>query len=204
MFWFHQHEGKYALTESQGPFLYSRVSTFAECCKFNMPADLALPVQLVATRRRTARPPGEYIWADNDLGPVNGKVTSSPLYQWSHYHPDTSLRFTATDETPRPGSSPSTPSKLNRRPMLARSPTTSCTRSAGPGRSPIRTTGYGNGPNFQFVSTHEMNLQIAIAWYATPYQIPGNPKDQPDSTNPTWCDASSRRATIRRGVILTG
>ena len=32
---------------------------------------------------------------------------------------------------------------------------------------------YGNGPNFQFVSAHAMNLQIP--WYATPDHIPGNP-----------------------------
>ena len=42
MAWFHGVYGKYALTESRGPFLYSRVSTFAECSKIKPPADLLL------------------------------------------------------------------------------------------------------------------------------------------------------------------
>ena len=40
MMWFHHSYGKYALTESSGTFLYSRVSTFAECAKIKPPVKL--------------------------------------------------------------------------------------------------------------------------------------------------------------------
>src|SRR5579859_1547957 len=40
MIWAHSTTGKYALTQSLGPFLYSRVSAFADCSKLHPPADL--------------------------------------------------------------------------------------------------------------------------------------------------------------------
>ena len=54
MVWFHQGTGKYALSESQGSFLYSRVSTFAECSKMNVPALPGLPLR----PDQAAIPPG--------------------------------------------------------------------------------------------------------------------------------------------------
>jgi hypothetical protein len=60
MIWFHHVYGQYAITESQGTFLYGRVSSFAECSKMNPPADLRVLCD--------PRPPGqrqgseEYIW----------------------------------------------------------------------------------------------------------------------------------------------
>jgi hypothetical protein len=196
MFWFHQHEGKYALTESTGPFLYSRVSTFAECSKIKMPVELRF---LCDSNPPQDRPPaGEYIWADNDL-PVNGKVTYTPLYQWSHYHPDTSLRFTATmNADTRQFAERAVEAEPT---AYAGAVTDDILHTFGWTRQPDPNDWYGNGPNFQFVSTHEMNLQIAIAWYASPYHIPGNPIDQPDSTNPTWCDATCQKRDDQARVI---
>ena len=49
MIWFHGTYGKYALTESSGTFLYSRVSTFAECAQDQPARPTCRPC---ATRRR--------------------------------------------------------------------------------------------------------------------------------------------------------
>jgi hypothetical protein len=88
MFWFHQAEGKYSLTESSGTFLYGRVSTFAECAKINPPANLQI---LCDPTPPYLRPPsGEYVWADNELGP-NAKAT--PLWNETQSD-DTGMRFT--------------------------------------------------------------------------------------------------------------
>ena len=77
MFWFHQAEGQYALTDSSGTFLYGRVSTFAECAKINPPANLQI---LCDPTPPNLRPPsGEYIWADNELGPYSN--TTTPLWK---------------------------------------------------------------------------------------------------------------------------
>jgi hypothetical protein len=196
MFWFHQHDGKYALTESAGPFLYSRVSTFAECSKITMPAGLRFLCDPNPPRDRP--PAGEYIWADNDL-PVNGKVTYTPLYQWSHYHPDTSLRFTATMNAK---TRQFAEHAIEAEPAAyARAVTDDILHTFGWTRQPDPNDWYGNGPNFQFVSTHEMNLQIAIAWYASPYYLPGNPPDQPDSRNPTWCGTICQQGDDQARVI---
>ena len=196
MLWFHQHEGKYALTESAGPFLYSRVSTFAECSKITMPVKLRFLCDPNPPRDRP--PAGEYIWADNDL-PRNGKVTYTPLYQWSHYHPDTSLRFTAAMNA---STRQFAEHAIEAEPAAyARAVTDDMLHTFGWTRQPDPNDWYGNGPNFRFVSNREMNLQIAIAWYATPYQIPGNPKYQPDSTSPTWCDASCQQSDNQARVI---
>jgi len=60
---------------------------------------------------------------------------------------------------------------------------------------------YGNGPNFRFVSNHEMNLQIP--WYVTPTQIPGNPTYQLHSTtSETWCDAMCQQGDYQAVVIM--
>jgi hypothetical protein len=194
MFWFHQHEGKYALTESSGAFLYSRVSTFAECSDFNLPADLRF---LCDPNPPQDRPPaGEYIWADNDL-PVNGKVTYTPLYQWSRYHPDTSLRFTATmnAETRQFAEH-----AIEAEPVAyARAVADDTVHTFGWSRQPDPNDWYGNGPNFRFVGTQEMNLQVP--WYATPDHIPGTPRDQPQSNSPTWCDASCQQSDDQARVI---
>ena len=88
MFWFHQTQGQYALTGSSGTFLYGRVSTFAECAKINPPANLRI---LCDPTPPSLRPPsGEYVWADNELGP---NPPTTPLWRATQSD-DTSLRFT--------------------------------------------------------------------------------------------------------------
>jgi hypothetical protein len=62
MLWFHAHTGRYALNEATGTFLYSRVSSFAECSRMNPPADLRV---LCDTRPPSARPGSqEYLWSN--------------------------------------------------------------------------------------------------------------------------------------------
>jgi hypothetical protein len=60
--WFHAHTGQYALNESSGTFLYSRVQSFAECSKMNPPADLRV---LCDPRPPSQRPSSqEYLWSN--------------------------------------------------------------------------------------------------------------------------------------------
>jgi hypothetical protein len=73
MGWFHHTSGKYALTESSGTFLYSRVSTFAECSKMNPAADLRVLCDPTPTYDRP--PSQEYLWADNELWPDQKHLT---------------------------------------------------------------------------------------------------------------------------------
>jgi hypothetical protein len=192
--WFHHTVGKYALSESGG-LLYSRVSTFAQCSKMDVPPLLAYlcdPTQLAD------RPPaGEYIWADNELLP-NGspdRDAYTPLYKV--LGSDTSLRFT-----------PPISSQLMQfaeraiedQPMAyVRAVADDVLHTFAWDRQPDPYDYYGNGPNFQFVSAHEMNLQIP--WYVTPHQIPGNPEYQPHSANPTWCDESCRQGDLQAAQI---
>jgi len=62
MLWFHVHTGKYALNESTGTFLYSRVSSFADCATMNPPADLRV---LCDPRPPSRRPDSqEYLWSN--------------------------------------------------------------------------------------------------------------------------------------------
>ena len=89
MIWFHHTYGNYALTRSSGTFLYSRVSTFAECPKIKPPAKLQI---LCDPTPPNLRPPsGDYIWADNELGRYKSKTT--PLWIETQSD-DTLLRFT--------------------------------------------------------------------------------------------------------------
>jgi len=196
MIWFHGSYGQYALSESGG-FLYSRVSSFAQCSKMNVPPLLAYlcdPTQLVN------RPPaGEYIWADNELplpGQVYGDLT--PLYK--ALGADTSLRFT-----------PEISGQLQQfaeraiedMPMAyARVVIDDTLHTFGWTRQPDPNDYAGNGPNFRYVDTREMNRQVP--WYATPYHIPGNPEYQPHSTtSTTWCDAKCQKSDVQAAVILS-
>jgi hypothetical protein len=62
LLWFHAHTGQYALNESTGTFLYSRVSSFADCSKMNPPADLRV---LCDPRPPSQRPNSqEYLWSN--------------------------------------------------------------------------------------------------------------------------------------------
>lgn len=60
--WFHAHTGQFALNESTGTFLYSRVSSFAECSRMNPPADLrVLCDSNPPDRRKNSQ---EYLWSN--------------------------------------------------------------------------------------------------------------------------------------------
>ncbi|HEY1700931.1 MAG TPA: hypothetical protein VGG75_14570, partial [Trebonia sp.] len=60
--WYHSATGQFALDDG-GPFLYSRVQTFAECSQMNPPANLRV---LCDPRPPADRPDAEdYIWASN-------------------------------------------------------------------------------------------------------------------------------------------
>jgi hypothetical protein len=62
MLWFHAHTGKYALDESTGTFLYSRVSSFSNCAVMKPPANLRV---LCDPRPPSRRPDSqEYLWSN--------------------------------------------------------------------------------------------------------------------------------------------
>jgi hypothetical protein len=195
MAWFHHSIGKYALSESSGSFLYSRVSTFAQCSKMNnLPALLAYLCDPTKLEYRPVA--GEYIWADHELKPYEGRYT--PLYQ--ALGSDTSMRF-----TPDINAQTQQFAKI----AIEDQPLTylhvvidDTLHTFGWSRQPDPDDYYGNGPNFQFVSGHEMNLQIP--WYATPYHIPGNPYTQPPNSNsPTWCNAQCQQGDEQAVLIMT-
>ena len=198
MVWFHQSTGKYALSESSA-FLYSRVSTFAQCSKMtNLPATLAYLCDPTKLKYRPVA--GEYVWADNELYPY--RRVNTPLYL--AFGSDTSIRFTpivsaqtgefaklAIEDQPR---------------AYARVVIDDTLHTFGWNRQPDPFDYYGNGPNFQFVSAHAMNLQIP--WYATPDHIPGNPDTQSGdatqlpSDTPTWCNASCQKGDPQAVLIM--
>jgi hypothetical protein len=74
MIWYHSFYGQYALDGSSGTFLYSRVSSFAECAKIpSLPGNLkALCDPAPLAQRANSQ---EYIWE-----------TDTPLYKYSHGH----------------------------------------------------------------------------------------------------------------------
>ncbi len=60
--WFHAHTGQFALNESTGTFLYSRVQSFADCDRMKPPADLRV---LCDPRAVADRPNSqEYLWSN--------------------------------------------------------------------------------------------------------------------------------------------
>ncbi|HEX8007554.1 MAG TPA: hypothetical protein VF482_14135, partial [Trebonia sp.] len=71
MLWFHAHYGHYTLNEATGTFLYSRVSSFAECSRMNPPVGLRV---LCDPRPPSQRPNSqEYLWSNNTpLGKLTG------------------------------------------------------------------------------------------------------------------------------------
>jgi hypothetical protein len=71
MVWFHAHDGQYALNESTGTYLYSRVQSFAECSVMDPPADLRV---LCDPRPPSQRPNSqEYLWSnDTPLAKLTG------------------------------------------------------------------------------------------------------------------------------------
>ncbi len=194
MFWFHYSYGKYTLTESQGPFLYSRVSTFAECQKMNLSADLRFLCDPHPPQDRPAA--GQYVWADNDL-PVNGQTTYTPLYEYSDKKPDTALRFTPTMNAMT--------QKFAERAIEAqpvaylRVVTKDILHTFGWNRQPDPGGAYenanGNGATFRFVSGPDLTAQIP--WYATPRELNGTPPKD-------YCDANCQQGDPQARQVQQG
>ena len=192
MVWFHQSTGKYALSESSA-FLYSRVSTFAQCSKMsNLPAHVAY---LCDPTKLAYRPvAGEYIWADHELKPYQHRRT--PLYQ--AFGGDTSVRFTPAVSGQ---AQKFAEIAIEDQPLAyARVVIRDVLHTFGWSRQPDPYDYYGNGPNFQFVSAHEMNLQIP--WYTTPTPVPGNPHSRPRLGSPTWCNVKCQEGDPQAVQIM--
>jgi hypothetical protein len=69
--WFHAHYGGYQLTQSSGTFLYSRVSSFADCQKMKPAPDLRVLCDSRPPAQRESSQ--EYLWAnDTPLGALTG------------------------------------------------------------------------------------------------------------------------------------
>ncbi len=159
MIWFHASYGKYALTESNGTFLYGRVSSFAECSTINPPASLRI---LCDPTPPYLRPPaGDYIWADNELGPDRNQTT--PLYNL-YTSTNNALRFTPYTN--------GLAEEFAERAILAqpvdylRVVLKDTLHTFGWNRQPDPQNFAGNGPAFQFVS--QSKLDALIPWWVSP------------------------------------
>jgi hypothetical protein len=186
LIWFHNTYGHYALTESSGSFLYSRVSTFAECSKMNVPGDLSFLCDPVKPWDRPAA--GEYIWADNDL-PYH---TYTPLY--NKLGADTALRFTPAINAQ---AGQFAQRAIEAQPLAyARVVTKDILHTFGWTRQPDPNghEANGNGPTFQFVPGWQLTEQIP--WYAIPVHLSGTPAKH-------YCDASCQRADPQAYQIQT-
>ena len=159
MIWFHTWYGHYALTESSGAFLYSRVSTFAVCSRIDPPARLRFLCDPTPPSLRPVA--GEYIWADNELGPDAGRHT--PLHTFTDSS-DNSLRFgpVINAET----------EAFARDAILAqpadylRVVVDDTVHTFGWNRQPDPNDYAGNGPAFRFVDGP--TLTGLIPWWANP------------------------------------
>jgi hypothetical protein len=167
MVWFHGSYGKYALSESSGAFLYSRVSTFAECSSMKLPASLEF---LCDSTKPEYRPvAAEYIWADYELQPYQN--TRTPVY--TKLGSDTAKRFT-------PGINHDMRDfavhAIEAQPVAyASAVANDILHTFGWFRQPDPNNYYGNGPNFSFVTGAVMNANVP--WYATPVRLPGAPSN---------------------------
>jgi hypothetical protein len=165
MLWFHSKYGQYAITESSGAFLYGRVSTFAECSKLNLPADLRYLCDRTKPQYRPAA--GQYVWSDTELPPYQDRGT--PLYD--KLKNNTTLRFTAPVNSQERQFAEHA---IETQPVdYLRAVTKDILHSFGWNRQPDPGGHYenanGNGPTFRFVSGPELTSQIP--WYATPKEL---------------------------------
>jgi hypothetical protein len=72
--WFHAIWGNFALTNSEGFYLYGRVSSFADCAKIDPPADLRY--LCIKTPIADRAPPGSLVWHLNQVHEVPGGPVS--------------------------------------------------------------------------------------------------------------------------------
>jgi hypothetical protein len=160
--WFHSFEGKYALTEASGDFLYSRVSTFAECKAMDPPASLRV---LCDPTPPSARPPAEdYLWADYEDAPYVDQPT--PLAALTGNNNE--YRFTKKID--------SLTMRFAERAILAqplaylRVVADDTLHTFGWARQPDPHDYTGNGPDFRFVS--QSALDSHIPWWTG--NVPGD------------------------------
>jgi len=185
MIWAHDSTGKYSLTQSLGPFLYSRVSAFSDCPKLDPPADLRFLCDKHPPQQRP--PASQYIWADNDLpDPKTGKTTDTPLYDNPQFSNNIGARFAPQVSAQEKQFAeffiehqPATYLRVVGKDVLH---TFGWNRQPDPGGA--YETANGNGPTFQFVSGPEMTQQIP--WYATPVELPG-------TVSESFCDPACQR-----------
>jgi hypothetical protein len=90
MLWFHAHTGQYALDESNGTFLYSRVSSFSNCAVMNPPANLRV---LCDPRPPSRRPDSqEYLWSNQTpLAYLTG--TTNNIYRFTPQIESLTMKF---------------------------------------------------------------------------------------------------------------
>jgi hypothetical protein len=160
MIWFHGTYGKYALSESSGTFLYSRVSTFADCAKIDPPARLKVLCDPTPTALRPES--GAYVWDDNELPPAQ-RVTL-PLYNLTH-STNTALRFTpyVNGLTGKFAKDAILAQPVDYLRVVARD----TLHTFGWTRSPDPDDNDGNGPAFNFI--YQRGLSDLIPWWATNY-----------------------------------
>jgi hypothetical protein len=153
--WFHHTTGKYALTESSGTFLYSRVSTFAKCSAIDPSAKLRTLCDPTPTWARPAS--GEYLWANYELWPYNNHKT--PLASLTGF--DNTKRFTPYIEglTQKFAEQAIIAQPLDYARVVAKDTlhTFGWNRQRDPGDI------YGNGPPFRFGNTPQ-----PVPWWAMP------------------------------------
>ena len=95
MMWSHARYGHYALNEATGTFLYSRVSSFAECSKMNPPSDLRV---LCDSTPPSPRPDSqEYLWAndeaDGSWAPLRTLTGTNKIYRFAPGIESLTMRF---------------------------------------------------------------------------------------------------------------
>ena len=95
MVWSHAHYGHYALNEATGTFLYSRVSSFAECSKMHPAPDLLVLCDSTPPSQR----PGsqEYLWANDEADgtrtPLTALTGTNKVYRFTPRIESLTMRF---------------------------------------------------------------------------------------------------------------
>jgi hypothetical protein len=95
MVWSHARYGHYALNEATGTFLYSRVSSFADCSKMNPPPDLRVLCDSTPPSQR----PGsqEYLWANGEADgtwtPLRKLTGTNKIYRFTPRVESLTMRF---------------------------------------------------------------------------------------------------------------
>jgi hypothetical protein len=156
MIWFHHYSGKYALNEASGSFLYSRVSTFAECSKMHPSANLRALCDPTPPGDR--QPSQEYIWAENEKPGTPYAHKTTPLYNL--LGTDNTKRFTPQIEglTQKFAIQAITSQPLD----YARVVIKDTLHTFGWNRQPDPNDIYGNGSTFRFTD----NAHNYLPWWA--------------------------------------